>query len=92
MLRKVFLRASLLMLAPSSIVACVIALALRVSRRLVGPCPTGTVPNSDPVSCYYRVEWMPDWPAAVVVFSAGASFCRLASWVSFQFRKTGKAG
>ncbi|KGR43486.1 hypothetical protein [Xanthomonas vasicola] len=89
MLRKVLLRASVLMLALSSIVACVTALALWYYSRLVGPCPTGTVPNSDPVNCYYRVEWMPDRPAAAVVFFAGASFCLLASWVSFQFKKTG---
>ncbi|MFO3706346.1 hypothetical protein ACI6Q5_15545 [Xanthomonas codiaei] len=91
MLRKVLLRAGLAMLALSSLAACVTALALWSHSRLVGSCRTVTVLNGDPVTCFYRVEWMPDWPTAAVVFAAGASFCLLASWVSFHLRKTGKA-
>ena len=84
MARKVLIRAGVLMLLLSSVVACAIALVFWHHRRLVTPCPAGALLHGEPVACVYRIEWTGGWPMGIVLVVSVTLLCLLSSWLWFK--------
>ncbi|MCC4605673.1 hypothetical protein HG421_18770 [Xanthomonas campestris pv. badrii] len=90
--RKLLIRAGVLMLVLTSVLACGTGLALWYHSRLATPCPDGARINGEPATCFYRLEWTAGWPMLAVVLVAGSAFCLLFSWLSLKIQSPGKAG
>ncbi|MCS3809515.1 hypothetical protein [Xanthomonas sp. 4461] len=74
------------MLILSSALACVTGVVLLYHSRLANPCPDGALINSEPATCFYRVQWTTGWPMVAVALVVGFAFCLLSSWLSFKIQ------
>jgi hypothetical protein len=94
MAHKVLKRAALLFLAVIGIASAIVGLLLWHHTRLANPCPSDGILNGEPVTCYYRVEFMgiDGWPWALGVLLLAFAACVLASWLSQKLRRSGKPG